>query len=74
MRVTACLFLVLPGYSMGDLAALPLAGHPLALWDGNGNGRITCAEAGRHGIVPGRYDHPAYVCMRDGDGDGWVCE
>ena len=19
-------------------------------------------------------DHPAYVYMRDGDGDGWVCE
>ena len=60
--------------SMEDLAELPEAKHPLTLWDDNGNGRITCAEAGRHGIVPVRHDHPAYVYMRDGDGDGWVCE
>ena len=65
---------VAPPASMGDLAELPEAGHPLDLWDDNGNGRITCAEAGRHGIAPVRYDHPAYVYMRDGDGDGWVCE
>ena len=65
---------VAPPGSMGDLAALPVAGHPLALWDDNGNGRITCAEADRHGIVPVRHDHPAYAYMRDGDGDGWVCE
>ena len=45
----------------------------LALWDDNDNGRITCAKARRHGItVPRR--HPAYRHMRDGDGDGVVCE
>ena len=66
---------VTPAESMGDLAELlEVEGSPLALWDDNGNGRITCAEAGRHGIVPVRRDHPAYVYMRDGDGDGWVCE
>ena len=65
---------VAPPESMGDLAELPEAGHPLDLWDDNGNGRITCAEAGRHGIAPVRYNHPAYPFMRDGDGDGWVCE
>ena len=66
---------VTPPESMGDLAELLEAeGSPLDLWDDNGNGRITCAEAGRHGIVPVRHDHPAYVYMRDGDGDGWVCE
>ncbi len=43
-------------------------------WDDNGNGRITCAEARRHGIAPVPRDHPAYPFMRDGDGDGVVCE
>ena len=65
---------VAPPASMGDLAELPEAGHPLDLWDDNGNGRITCAEAERHGIAPVKRGHPAYVYMRDGDGDGWVCE
>ena len=44
----------------------------LALWDDNGNGRITCAEARRHGIAPVPRGHPAYRYMRDGD--GVVCE
>ena len=46
----------------------------LALYDDNGNGRITCAEARAHGIAPVRRDHPAYQYMRDADGDGTVCE
>ena len=46
----------------------------LALWDDNGNGRITCAEARAHGIAPVRRGHPAYPYMRDADGDGVVCE
>ena len=46
----------------------------LALYDDNGNGRITCAEARRHGIAPVPRSHPAYKYMRDGDGDGVVCE
>ncbi len=46
----------------------------LALYDDNGNGRITCAEARRHGIAPVPRSHPAYRYMRDGDRDGWVCE
>ena len=46
----------------------------LARWDDNGNGRITCAEARRHGIAPVPRGHPAYAYMRDGDGDGVVCE
>ena len=46
----------------------------LNLWDDNGNGRITCAEARRHGIAPVSHGHPAYPYMRDGDGDGIVCE
>lgn len=46
----------------------------LARWDDNGNGRITCAEARRHGIAPVPRGHPAYRYMRDGDGDGIVCE
>ena len=47
---------------------------PLQLWDSNGNGRITCAEAREHGIAPVPRDHPAYRFMRDADGDGVVCE
>ena len=65
---------VAPPDSVGALVELPVVGHPLDLWDDNGNGRITCAEAERHGIAPVRRGHPAYVYMRDGDGDGWVCE
>ena len=49
-------------------------GDALALYDDNGNGRITCAEARRHNIAPVGRDHPAYRYMRDGDGDGVVCE
>ena len=46
----------------------------LSRYDDNGNGRITCKEARRHGIAPVHRDHPAYRYMRDGDGDGVVCE
>ena len=46
----------------------------LRLYDTNGNGRITCKEARRHGIAPVPRSHPAYKFMRDGDGDGVVCE
>ncbi|MCY4592589.1 MAG: excalibur calcium-binding domain-containing protein [Alphaproteobacteria bacterium] len=52
----------------------PRSGTPLDLWDDNENGRITCREARRHGIAPVRSDHAAYRFMRDGDGDGVVCE
>ena len=50
------------------------SGNALELYDDNGNGRITCAEAERHGIAPVRRDHPAYQYMTDRDGDGIVCE
>ena len=43
-------------------------------WDDNRNGRISCAEARAHAITPVRQGHPAYQFMRDGDGDGVVCE
>ena len=46
----------------------------IAAWDDNGNGRVSCAEARAHGIAPVTRDHPAYPYMRDGDGDGVVCE
>ena len=46
----------------------------LALYDDNGNGRITCKEARRHGIAPVPRGHPAYRFMRDRDNDGMVCE
>ena len=50
------------------------ASDPLILYDDNRNGRITCAEARRHGIAPVPRNHPAYRFMRDADGDGVVCE
>ena len=43
-------------------------------YDDNGDGRIWCSEACRHGIAPVHRDHPAYRYMRDGDADGVVCE
>lgn len=48
--------------------------NPLGCYDDNNNGRITCAEARRHGIAPVPRGHPAYQYMRDGDNDGVVCE
>jgi hypothetical protein len=50
------------------------ANDPLALYDNNGNGRITCAEARSHRIAPVTASHPAYKYMNDRDGDGVVCE
>ena len=58
-------------------AAAPAAeaDHPaLRAYDDNRNGRISCREARRHGIAPVGRGHPAYAHMRDGDGDGVVCE
>ena len=46
----------------------------LSRYDDDGNRRITCKEARRHRIAPVHRDHPAYRYMRDGDGDGVVCE
>ena len=46
----------------------------IAEWDDDRNGRVSCAEARAHGIAPVTRDHPAYPFMRDGDGDGVVCE
>lgn len=46
----------------------------LVRYDDNENGSITSAEARRHGIAPVRRSHLAYRYMRDGDGDGIVCE
>ena len=54
--------------------ATPATGDALDLYDDNGNGRITCAEARKHGIAPVHRGHPAYAYMRDGDSDGVVCE
>ena len=45
--------------------------------DANGNGRVTCAEARAASCgapIPVPRDHPLYQFMRDGDGDGQVCE
>ena len=54
--------------------APPSQQDALSLYDDNGNGRITCAEARRHGIAPVPSSHPAYKYMNDRDKDGVVCE
>ena len=56
-----------PAAPDGDIPAA------LARWDDNRNGRISCAEARRHGIAPVRRGHPAYAHMRDANDDGVVC-
>ena len=55
-------------------AARATGDDALARYDDNGNGRITCAEARRHGIAPVLRSHPAYRYLRDADADGVVCE
>ena len=55
-------------------ASSPAGDDALARYDDNRNGRITCKEARRHGIAPVHRSHRAYPYMRDGDGDGVVCE
>ena len=58
-----------------DADSRPLASSDaLSEYDDDGNGRISCAEARRHGIAPVSSSHPAYPFMHDGDGDGVVCE
>ena len=64
-----------PSASASASARGPATGDDaLAPYDDNGNGRITCKEARRHGIAPVPRSHPAYRYMRDADGDGVVCE
>ena len=64
-----------PSASASVPARSPTTGDDaLARYDDNGNGRITCKEARRHGVAPVPRSHPAYRYMRDGDGDGVVCE
>ena len=64
-----------PSASPSAPARAPAAGDDaLARYDDNRNGKITCKEARRHGIAPVPRSHPAYRYMRDGDGDGVVCE
>ena len=57
-----------------DVPRAASGGAVPARWDDNGNGRISCAEARRHGIAPVPRGHPAYPYMNDRDRDGVVCE
>ena len=55
----------------------PTAEEWLARCDANDNGRVTCAEARAEACctpILVTQDHPLYQFMRDGDGDGRVCE
>ena len=72
MELIAC---TAPSTDMRETgASAPAGDDALARYDDNRNGRITCKEARRHGIAPVHRSHPAYRYMRDGDGDGVVCE
>ena len=78
-RSTGMVFAARPAAAApaGPEARRPAAGETvdaLRLYDDNRNGRITCAEARRHGIAPVPRRHPAYRFMHDRDGDGVVCE
>ena len=57
-----------------DCETAPERPQALILYDDNGDGRITCAEARAHGIAPVRRGHIAYPFMDDRDNDGVVCE
>ena len=55
----------------------PTAEEWLDRCDANDNGRVTCAEARAEACgapIPVTKDYPLYQFMRDGDGDGRVCE
>ena len=76
--LTACsstaLIMVPRGSAPTAVARAGSTNESIAEWDDDRNGRVSCAEARAHGIAPVRRDHPAYPFMRDGDGDGVVCE
>ena len=57
-----------------DCGTQPQRALALVLYDDNGDGRITCAEARAHGIAPVPREHIAYPFMDDRDNDGVVCE
>ncbi len=63
-----------PAQAPTAVPAAPVQQNALQLYDDNGNGRITCAEARNHGIAPVPRGHPAYPYMIDRDNDGVVCE
>ena len=77
-RLLIVLAVVLAVFALLRWAAPPVdvddREEALRRWDDNGNGRITCAEARRHGIAPVHRGHPAYPLMYDRDRDGVVCE
>ncbi len=67
---------------VGDATSASVGGYllgveavdALELWDGNGDGKITCDEATANNIAPVSFTHPAYQYMDDGNRDGVVCE
>lgn len=61
-------------FKMVFYQGIPYSPKPTSEWDEDGDGRITCKEARKAGIAPVYATHPAYKFMRDGDGDGVVCE
>lgn len=62
-----------PIASSGAAPAVDDRAAALTRWDDNSNGRISCAEARRHGIAPVSRQHPAYSYMTDRNNDGIVC-
>ncbi len=74
MQISACTSIAESHNIVSKSASYADPNHPLAKWDDNRNGRITCKEARRHGIAPVLAGHPAYPYMRDGNNDGIICK
>ena len=74
MIVLDCAFVYPSAAPTRQQRSPPRVSDALERWDDNGNGRITCEEARRHGTAPVPRTHPAYPFMRDADADGTVCE
>ena len=70
----AMIFLTESSPTVTPTATSVAQNNALAMYDDNGDGRITCAEARNHGIAPVHRGHPAYQYMDDRDNDGVVCE
>ena len=58
----------------GERLGRESAGSALRDYDDNLDGKIGCSEARRHEIAPVYRGEAAYRFMRDGDGNGVVCE
>ena len=72
--IVAALYVEATTFGAEVLIADLLLFDALVAYDDNDDGRITCAEAESHKIIPIGRHHPAYKHMDDRNEDGIVCE